>query len=375
MPERDTSNTATPAPSGAPSRFPCAQCGAALEFSPGAQSLKCEHCGHENEIPKPVDIVVEQDFRAALDELASRQETQESIDVSCESCGAQVHGLEQRTSTKCPFCGSPIVATGLSRRLIKPHALLPFKIAGRQATDSFLKWLGGLWFAPGDLKKSAAVDGRLTGLYLPAWTYDADTTTQYTGQRGDAYYVTVPYTTKVNGRSVTRMRQERRIRWSSAAGTVFNRFDDLIVVASDSLPRRMVEDLEPWDLPSLVPYDDAYLSGFGAESYKTDLREGFDLAQKQMKPAIEMSIRRDIGGDEQRISSTRTRHDNIRFKHILLPLWVAAYRYRRKVYRFLVNARTGEVRGDRPYSALKITCATIAVLMVIAVVVFFVARR
>ena len=31
------------------------------------------------------------------------------------------------------------------------------------------------------------------------------------------------------------------------------------------------------------------------------------------------------------------------FKHILLPLWLSAYHYRDQSYRFMVNARTGEV--------------------------------
>ena len=38
------------------------------------------------------------------------------------------------------------------------------------------------------------------------------------------------------------------------------------------------------------------------------------------------------------------------FKHILLPIWMAAYKYGGKSYRFMVNGQTGEVQGERPYS-------------------------
>ena len=73
-----------------------------------------------------------------------------------------------------------------------------------------------------------------------------------------------------------------------------------------------------------------------------------------MQPVIEDSIKRDIGGDVQQIHSIHTDYQDITFKHILLPLWISAYKYNDKTYRFTVNARTGEVQGERPYSGWKI---------------------
>ena len=103
-----------------------------------------------------------------------------------------------------------------------------------------------------------------------------------------------------------------------------------------------------------MSYKDEYLSGFRAESYHVDLAEGFDQARQIMDAGIRTLVRRDIGGDEQRISSVRTQHDNVTFKHVLLPIWISAYRYKNKTYRFLINARTGEVQGERPWSWAKI---------------------
>lgn len=85
-----------------------------------------------------------------------------------------------------------------------------------------------------------------------------------------------------------------------------------------------------------------------------------------MDDQIRIAIRWHIGGDEQRIHSVSTQHSNISFKHILLPVWISAYKYKEKVYRFLVNARTGEVQGERPWSWVKITLAVIAVAGAIA---------
>jgi len=48
---------------------------------------------------------------------------------------------------------SSIVTTATSQRLIKPQALLPFRIARDHATELFRTWIRKLWFAPDALKK------------------------------------------------------------------------------------------------------------------------------------------------------------------------------------------------------------------------------
>jgi hypothetical protein len=194
------------------------------------------------------------------------------------------------------------------------------------------------------------------------------TTSHYTGQRGKHYYVTQTYTVTVNGKRQTRTRRVRRTRWYPASGTVLNVFDDILICASRSLPEKHLEKLEPWDLPNLVPFADEYLAGFRAERYQVELDEGFAQAEPIMEEQIRHTVRKDIGGDEQRIHTLRVHHDDISFKHILLPVWISAYRYRDKVYRILINARTGEVQGERPWSTWKIALAVVAGLVVIGVI-------
>jgi hypothetical protein len=125
-------------------------------------------------------------------------------------------------------------------------------------------------------------------------------------------------------------------------------------------------------LHDLVPYEPAYLAGHKAQRYQIGLEQGFETAKQAMAPAIEQDVRRDIGGDEQRVHSIDTRYDDISFKHLLLPVWVSAYRYDKRAYQVLVNARTGEVQGDRPYSFWKIAGAIVAALVLIATVYLFV---
>ena len=347
-------------------QFPCRQCGASLVFEPGTTCLKCDYCGTENDIAPLAEQVEELDFHLYAQEVPPGEQTQETLTVKCGTCGAETDFTHDVAASKCPFCGSAIVATASSRKQIKPRSLLPFAVKREQAGTRFTQWVGSLWFAPNDLTREARQAG-IDGVYIPAWTYDSDTSSNYTGERGDNYWVTQTYTAMENGRSVTRTRQVQQIRWSRASGMVHVRHDDVLVLASKSLPPKHAHALEPWDLPALLPYRDEYLSGFAAESYQVDLMQGFEVARGIMDERIRAAIRADIGGDHQRIHSVGTRYDNLRFKHILLPIWISAYRYHAQVFRFLVNARTGEVQGERPWSAWKITLLVLTILAAVLI--------
>lgn len=353
--------------------FPCKSCGANLEFTPGVADLQCPYCGGQNHIPQSEEEVRELDFQDALAN-GTPQEQVERITVRCGACGAQATLQDNVTAARCPFCDNPIVAQGESTRLIKPKGVLPFKVEEKTAQRAFDAWLSSLWFAPGDLKRRAK-SGSIDGVYIPFWTYDCKTESFYRGERGEHYWVQETYTTQENGQTVTKTRQVQRTRWYPASGTVWLPFDDVLILASASLPKKLTDALEPWDLEALVPYDDRYLAGFQTECYQVDLAQGFDGAKQIMDGRIRGAARADIGGDAQRVHSVRTQHFDITYKHILLPLWISAYRYADKPYRFLVNARTGEVQGERPYSWIKISLAVVAALAFIAVLVMVLGQR
>jgi predicted RNA-binding Zn-ribbon protein involved in translation (DUF1610 family) len=347
--------------------FPCHSCGANVEFTPGVQSLKCPYCGDTNEIPQSEEQLQELDFHEGLAKGADTGQV-ERMATRCGACGAQVTLQDNVAADRCPFCDNPIVSQAEVTRVIQPKGLLPFKVEKRAAEQAFEAWLGGLWFAPSDLKRRARA-GSIDGVYIPFWTYDCATESYYRGERGEYYYVTETYTAQENGQTVTKTREVRKTRWYSASGVVWVPFDDVLVVASQALPRPLTDALAPWDLEALVPYDDRYVAGFRSECYQVDLAGGFEVAKQVMDGQIRVEVRRDIGGDEQRIHSLKTRHYNITFKHILLPLWISAYRYNDKPFRYLVNARTGKVQGERPWSWVKITLAVLAALAVIAALV------
>jgi LSD1 subclass zinc finger protein len=340
----------------------CRDCGALLKYAPGTTDLKCDYCGAANEITEAAapTVVEEIDFDKFLNENSSGVEKLEVVTVKCENCGASSTLKPNISSDSCPFCASPIVVTGgTACSIIKPKYLLPFKIEQKAAFQEFHKWVSSLWFAPNDLKHYVDNADKLNGMYIPYWTYDSKTASDYTGQRGDNYLTTESYTTIENGKSVSRTRTVTKIRWSYASGNVHNSFDDVLILASNSLPENFTTALEPWDMESLTGYNDKFLSGFRTESYQVDVKTGFEKSKVIMDAGIRDSICRDIGGDHQRIGSVDTIYNDISFKHILLPIWLSAFRYNENVYRFMINGRTGEVQGERPYSTVKIVLAAL----------------
>ena len=347
-------------------QFPCKQCGAVLKYAPGTEYLVCEYCGTENTIELRSNTIEELDLNQALAQLSHPQTvTTTTPTIHCNECGAGFQFEAQNHAGECPFCGSPIVATTAQIKPIQAKSLLPFGIDEASARQRFQKWIAGLWFAPNAVKKYARSDTKLSGIYLPFWTFDSHTATTYSGERGDVYYVQERVQVVRNNRVVTETRQVPKIRWTPVSGQVRRFFDDVLVGASNSLPRKILDALQPWDLHALIPYDENYLSGFRSEYYQVELAEGFDLARQIMDNQIYLDICRDIGGDHQRIHRVSTHHSGTTYKHCLLPVWSAAFRYRDKSYRFVINGRTGKVQGERPYSVWKIVFAILISLLLL----------
>jgi DNA-directed RNA polymerase subunit RPC12/RpoP len=353
-------------------RFPCHQCGADYRFAPGTDHLECDHCGDIHTIEAKGfrgTTLTELDFRDAVSELLPEAEIEETRTSQCPNCAAQFEFDPDVHAAECPFCATPVVTgTGVHRQ-IKPRGVLPFALEEHEAKTAMTDWLGQLWFAPSSLTQYARKGRKMQGIYVPYWTFDADTKSRYTGERGTVYYET---------RTVTRNgRRERvrvaKVRWRSTSGRVRRFFDDVLVLAATSLPKRFTDALEPWDLAALEPYRPEYLAGFRAEGYTVELQDGYAEASAYMNRIIERDVKFDIGGDRQRIHSISTDVNAITFKHILLPIWMAAYKYNGKTYRFVVNGRTGRIQGERPYSGWKIAFAVIAGALLAGAIGYYIA--
>ncbi len=352
-------------------RFPCDTCGSDMRFDPGDEQLICDHCGNTD----PIDhgpwarqsAIAEQDFRAAIEARLPGSDMEETRVTSCPNCGATFEFDPAIHAAECPFCATPVVTNTGAHRHIKPKGVLPFVLEERAAHEAMTNWLGGLWFAPNGLQQYARKGRKMSGIYTPAWTFDADTKSSYDGERGTEYQETKTVMRNGKRESVT----VTRVSWRRVSGRVARFFDDVLVIASSALPERFRQDTGHWDLSALEPYQPTYLAGFQAEAYTIEIEGAFTIARQIMDRQIQRDVKFDIGGDRQRIRSIDTQISDVTFKHILLPLWLAAYKYRGKSYRFVVNGQTGEVKGERPWSVWKILFAALAVAIVAGTVGYF----
>jgi predicted RNA-binding Zn-ribbon protein involved in translation (DUF1610 family) len=358
-------------------KFPCKNCGAKLDFDPSVKALKCPYCGHVEKIDATGEVT-EHDYEGYLKHHAGANITiaNRSEQVRCTGCGAMILLEDKLVTDKCPYCATHLENKPESAEaMIAPESLLPFGVEQRKARAAFEQWIAGLWFAPNELKKLADL-GQFSGVYVPFWTYDSMTYSDYTGQRGDDYTTTETYVeTDSDGNQHTRTRTVVHTNWTWVSGQVQHFFDDVLICASKSMPLDMVNELTPWDMDSLTPFKPDYLSGFKTERYAVGLEDGFNSAKMIMEGAIRQLVCQDIGGDHQQISSIETRHLGVTFKHILLPIWIASYRYRDQLYQIMVNARTNEVQGRRPYSVWKIASLAIAIILAAGTAAYLFARR
>lgn len=359
-----------PAPGAGPAagrEFPCEQCGADLTFHIGAQSLKCPFCGHVKALVfEDGARVDENDLAAALGKQATRREgsgspTPGDQEVACGGCGGITVFQGTLTSTLCAYCGAALQREGVHQAThrLPVDGLLTFQVERQAAERSLRAWVSSRWFAPGAFT-SQGVNGKFEGVYMPYFTFDAMTSTNYRGQRGEHYEVTTG--------SGDNKRRERRTRWFSASGAFQRFFDDVLVPAVRSLPRKLLDSLEPWALDRLVPFSPQALAGKSAHTYEIPLEETFEEGKKRIEAELASDVRQRIGGDVQRIDEMQTAYAALKFKHLLLPVWMLAYRHAGKSYRVVVNATTGELTGERPWSAAKIALAVLFVAAVVGII-------
>ena len=331
-------------------KFPCPQCGADVVWQPGAARLRCGYCGFERTVAEGDEGAAAPVRERPLAEGLRAPETvgwgSERRSYRCASCGA-VETLEPGVAAgACAFCATPqVVETAPDATLVRPQGVLPFRIERADAVGRFRAWLRSLWFRPGDLARHAELDA-VRGVYVPFWSFDADSRARWRAEAGFRRGV---------GRNA-------RIDWRPASGTLEHRFDDLPVPASRGLDFDTARRLEPFPTARMVAYDPQYLSGFLAEEYAVALPEAYAVARRRMDETLRAACRAEVPGELCRDLEVETEYSRPAYKSGLLPVWIAAYRYRGRSYRWAVNGATGRTHGTAPWSGVKIALAALAAL-------------
>ncbi|MGZ4442656.1 MAG: hypothetical protein ACXVXC_05815 [Nocardioidaceae bacterium] len=346
-------------------QYPCTSCGAGLEFAPGTASMVCPYCGTRTAIA--VAQSHKHDYAAYARTAHPDPAGLPPFSVACAGCGSTQSTTA--LSGRCPSCkGALVVTDDLGGRLKLPDGIVPFVVGKDRADQEFKDWSSSRWFAPNALKKVVRTDS-MVGSYVPHWGYDDKTTTDYTGRRGEHYWETETYTVTVGDHQETRTRQVQRTRWYPASGRVSRDFVDVLVSSVDVPDAHLLDKLGPWSTTDVTGYEPEFLAGFDTPRYTVTAESGFARAQREMAAQIERDCRHDIGGDEQQVTSMATTDRDVLFRLLLMPLWIATYVFSGRTYHVYVNANTGKVIGERPYSVVKIVLLVVTVLVAIGVAV------
>jgi DNA-directed RNA polymerase subunit RPC12/RpoP len=356
--------------------YTCPKCGGDMKFDAAQGLLACPFCGHSMPTPETSEVIQEHDLLEALRDTPGKAHGYGTAvkAFKCQSCGATTNVEPHVTSTACPFCGSnQVIEQPPDPNLIQPESVIPFGVDESRAQELFRTWLGSGLFHPNDLKKYGGGQ-KLGGVYLPFWTFDAHAESDWQAESGDFYYVDESAWVTREGKQVQETRRVQKVRWYPSSGHHAGDYDDVLVYATSSIDVRILERVYPFDTKKLVAYNPSYLSGWGAESYRIALSQAWQLGQSILQREEYAACGREVPGDTHRNLRVHSRLSNLKYKHVLLPVWLASYRYNNKVYRFMINGQTGEVQGEKPISWIKVAIAVAIALIIIGLIVYLVSR-
>lgn len=343
--------------------YRCESCNGIMEYDIESRQMKCPNCGSCVPIFHDEDAIVE--HRLTMDAKRTIKPSEKtSSTMECSGCGATIEIGKDETTSECPYCGSSYVLAQKQLDAIVPDGIIPFSIDKIRAKEIFHGWVKKRWLAPGKLKNLYQED-KIQGLYLPYWTFDADSDADYTAMGGK--HRTERYKDKdgnVQTKTVT--------DWYHTHGHVHYQFDDLLVKAVNNEHSKFLESIEPYDTQRLVSYSPQYLSGHFSQCFDVDLSSAHNTARQEMQQQLKSCAREQVLHRYDTVKDIRIRpvYRNESYKHILVPVYSTAYFYEGKTYQVAINGQTGEIHGAYPKSPFKIAILAAIALAILAAIFY-----
>ncbi|MBQ8596161.1 MAG: hypothetical protein IJ409_00085 [Lachnospiraceae bacterium] len=333
----------------------CPDCFGVMDFDPKTGGLACPYCGHTEAIPvsEEAPVAAEEQDLASADKLENCNWGVEKKTVICKSCGGESIYDALEIASVCPFCGSNQVMEASDQNTMAPGGVVPFAVTDKQASDLFRSWIAKKWFCPKMAKESAKAKN-FKGIYLPYWTFDAKTYSEYVGEYG-----------------IDKKRDDRIVtNWYAVRGNSRLLFDDELVCGTTKHSQSMLQGIEPYRTAENKTYKPEYVAGFAAERYSIGIKEAWEMAKQSMKykirNTIETGIKRQHHADRVRNLRITTKYSDLTYKYLLLPVWISSYKYQDKVYQFMVNGQTGKVSGKIPISIPKVILTVAGAILLFA---------
>lgn len=338
--------------------YKCPNCGANTRFDISAGGVACEHCGFQTK-SKAVKVGLGAAvFEFTLESL-NQSEKGWGVDrqeFDCQSCGAVISTEAQAISNTCPFCGSQSVHIhSASGESLRPGYIIPFKIKNDILAQNTRQWLGKGWFHPDQLVRHVGIE-RFKGIYLPFWTFNTDIRSQWKAEVGydrqESYYNSSTHSNE------TRTRTDWR--WETGQNQIS--IENLAVPGTARLSRNILDRIQPFNFSELMTYSADFLAGWNALSYDISLQTAWEDGKKKMREKAKSACNSQIHGDHTRNFSMNADFSDESWRYMLLPVYLATYRYENKVFQVMVNGQTGQVAGQKPVAWWKVWTAIGAIL-------------
>lgn len=338
--------------------YTCPQCGASMAYDIASGGLHCSHCGYEElpEVNKVGKSAEQFEFTLETLEQVNYGWGVERLDLECQNCGARVSISSEQMTHTCAFCGSNKVILSCSQQdFFRPRYLIPFQVKPDTCQEIVTKWLSGHWMTPAALKSLVNLQ-TFSEIYLPYWTFDSETSAKWQAEVGH------PEAERYYDPSDRTWKTRTKINWRWESGSVHLKIDDLLVTGTRRVSSRHLLAIQNYNLHALVTFDPGFLAGMRAQSYDVSLEAAWEVARQEMREKTRQACRKQASTSLIRNFRMDMDFNDETWRFILMPIFLAAYKYDGKVYQVLVNGQTGTISGQRPVDWAKVWLVIAALL-------------
>ena len=319
--------------------YKCPCCDAALTFGEEQQKLTCDSCGNEFEIETVVEYNrIPEDANEPDFTWEETERKEDPLPYQCPSCGGLIEYDDHTASTFCPYCDNPVILPDRLSTVLKPDAVIPFKTTKAQAQEKFRELCKGKPLLPKDFMTENKLES-ITGYYVPFWLYNCD------GSVDAKFRATRVHRWSDSNYDYTKTDYYLLTRAANA------QFDSIPLDGSTKMNDSVMESIEPYDYSQLTAFEPAYLSGFLADKYDVEAKDGEDRIRERVGDTLdEMLLTSCIGYDTVLPNARNLKIRHSKASYVLLPLWHLTVKYKDKDYHFAMNGQTGKFIGDLPIS-------------------------
>ena len=330
-------------------QYKCPCCGAGLSFSGAEQKLSCEYCDGSFDLETvkqyndALNDVQEEGFEWDEEQTANLSEEEQTNMQSfiCNSCGGEIISDHATAATFCPYCENPVIISGRVVGGLRPDAVIPFKTTKEDAQAAFLKMCKGKHLLPKDYTSAQRLE-KISGIYVPFWLYECG------GKLNGQYKATRVHTWSDSRYIYTKTDHYMLTRNASAS------FTNIPMDASSKMDNDTMESIEPFNMSDAVDFNTAYLTGFLADKYDIESKQGEERIRQRVSNTMDDLISGSISGYSSVIpSSKQLQVDHGKAKYVLLPVWILHSKYKDQTYIFAMNGQTGKITGTLPVDQAK----------------------